>query len=91
MAISTPRDNNRVPTLMAASSADGVTPVSVCVMATNHSLCINDGTTGTDYGVPDAVRDANRVTTLMGTSSADGITPVEVYCDSSGNLLVKST
>lgn len=91
MAISTPRDNNRVPTMVAALNTDGVTPISVAINATNHGLKVSDGTSGTDFSRASAVRDANRVTGLMGISSADGVTPVEIYADSSGNLLIQTT
>lgn len=83
-------DNNGIPTLICASSADGITIVPVQVGATNHGVSVSDATTGTDFGRSVAVRDNNRVTVLMAVSSADGITPVEVYADSSGNLLVNS-
>ncbi len=85
------RDQNNVPTLLAALNTDGITPVRVKVNATNHGLKISDDTTGTDHGVANAVRDENNVPVLLGVSSADGITPVEVYADSSGNLLVDSS
>jgi len=86
------RDQNFIPTLLAASSSDGVTPVLVQVNATNHGLAIDDDTTGSDHGRNIAVRDANFIPVLMAVSSADGVTPVEVYADAAtGKLLIDST
>lgn len=85
------RDQNNVPTLIAVSSADGVTIDRVLVAPTNHGLQISDDITGTDYGTPNAKRDENSVPCLMGVSSDDGVTPVAVYTDGSGKLLVQST
>jgi len=85
------RDDNDVPTLIAASSADGTTIVRVQVIAATHSLRVDDNTTGTDHGVANAVRDSNFVPVLLAVSSADGITPVEVYADAAtGKLLIDS-
>ncbi len=84
------RDENSVPTLIAASNLDGTTIIRVLADPTNHGLEVNDDTTGTDFGVPNAVRDENFVPVLLAVSSVDGVTPVEVYADSSGNLLVDS-
>lgn len=91
MAISAPRDNNRVVTVLGTLNTDGITPISVLVDASTHRLATSDGTTGTDFGRRDAVRDANRIPVWIGVSSADGITPIEIYTDSSGNLLTQST
>lgn len=83
------RDNNNVPTLTAVQS-DGSTITRVVVESTNHSLGIDDNSTGSDNGPNRALRDENYVTTLIGVSSVDGVTPVAVYCDADGNLLVDS-
>ncbi len=88
--VSTPRDNNRVPTLLATLNTDGTTVKSVCVQ-TNHSLCTSDGTTGSSFASTSADRDDNRVTALWGVSSVDGVTPTAVYCDSNGSLLIQTT
>ncbi len=85
-----PRDENRVPALLAALNTDGLTPIVVLVNSSNHALKVVDAQTGSDHGGNVAVRDENRVPVLMAVSSADGITPVEVYADSSGNLLIDS-
>jgi len=84
------RDENSVPTLIAALNTDGITPTRVFANPSTHSLKVNDGTTGSDHGVANAVRDQNNVPVLLAVSSADGVTPVEVYVDSSGNLLIDS-
>lgn len=85
------RDENSVPTLIAASSSDGTTIVRVLANASTGGLLMANGTTGTDFGTTNACRDENFVPVLLAVSSTDGVTPVEVYADSSGRLLVKST
>ena len=85
------RDQNNVPTLLAASSADGKTIVPIQVEATNHHLLADDNIVGTDHGRAAAVRDDNFVPVLMAVSSVDGVTPVEVYGDPlTGKILVDS-
>lgn len=88
--ISTPRDQNRIPTLMGALNTDGQTPVSITVNPTGNLLSVDDNTTGSDYPTDNAPRDNNRITTLIGVSSTDGVTPVVVYADSTGKLLIDS-
>ncbi len=90
MATTSPRDDNRIATLRAALDTDGVSVINVCGNPISHALCVSDGSTGSDHGVPTAQRDYDRVPVLLGVSSADGETPVEIYADSSGNLLVMS-
>jgi hypothetical protein len=87
---SAPRDNNRVPTMIAALNTDGVTPVFVNIDPSIHSINVNDGTTGTDYGTLPDKRDDNRIPFMMGVSSADGETLVPIYADSNGSLLINS-
>lgn len=84
------RDENNVPTLLAALNTDGRTPVKIQVNAAAHTLEVDDGTTGSDNGVDNAVRDGNFVPVLLAVSSVDGVTPVEVYANSSGHLLIDS-
>lgn len=91
MTISTPRDANRIPTLISTLDSDGITPVSVQVNPSNHGLKISDGTTGSNETSTTSQRDANRVAAVWGVSSADGVTPIYIACDSSGSLLTKST
>lgn len=86
------RDENYVPTLIAASSADGTTIVPVQASPTLHALEVDDNTTGSDHGVAAAVRDENFVPVLLAVSSSDGVTPVEVYADAAtGKLLIDSS
>lgn len=91
MTISTPRDNNRVATLIGTLDSNGNTVVSVKVNPTNHALKAIDAATGSSFTTPDAQRDANRVPALWAVSSADGTTPVYVATDVNGNLLVDSS
>jgi hypothetical protein len=91
MPISTPRDENRVPTMLGTLNTDGTTVVSIKVVPTTHAVKISDGTTGTNHTTTNAQRDANRVPALWGVSSADGVTPVSIYTDVNGKLLVQST
>lgn len=85
-----PRDENRVPALLATLNTDGVTPIAVKVNSNTHALKAVDASTGSDNGRTIAARDENRVPVLMAVSSADGITPVEVYADVDGSLLIDS-
>ena len=86
------RDENNVPTLIAASSADGKTIVPIKVGSVTHGLYASDGTSGTDYGRSVSYRDENNVPVLLGVSSADGVTPTEIYADeTTGALLIQSS
>ena len=86
------RDENRIPALLAVLDSDGVTPVYVCSdIATNHMLCVSDGTTGSNLSVSTAVRDENRIPVAMAVSSVDGKTPVVLYANNLNELLVQST
>lgn len=85
------RDENNIPTLIAAQDTDGATIVRVLADPTTHALKVMNGSTGTNHGRAIAVRDENSVPVILAVSSADGVTPIEVYADSSGNLLIKST
>lgn len=96
-------DQNTVPTLIAASSADGTTIVKIKANASNHGLQIDDAHTGSDNGnnKGNAMKDENMrpvllavsssTTTVNGVSYIQGVTPVEVYGDlATGKLLVDS-
>lgn len=83
------KDNNGVPTLLGTLNTDGKTPINLVARASDHSMMITDGTTGSNNG--NGNRDNNMVPVAFAVSSSDGITPVALYVDSSGNLLVKST
>lgn len=85
------KDKNFVNPLLAASSSDGATVISVKANPTNHGLKVLDGATGSDLGPTNALHSGNDIPTLVATSSADGKTPVVVYADANGNLLIKST
>lgn len=47
MAISAPKDANRVPVIIGTSSADGVTPTTIYVDPTTHRVLVDDVTGGT--------------------------------------------
>lgn len=87
------RDNNQVPTILATSSSDGITPEPVCADPTSdNAICAEDGTSGSDLSGDNAARDENSVPVLMAVSSADGVTPVPVYINpATKKLLIKST
>lgn len=96
-----PKDPNSVAALLAASNADGKTPVTVLANPSTHRLLTNLGTTGTDSGGTVAGRDQNSVAVLMAVASRtvtsngvnyiQGVTPVEVYADSSTQKLLITT
>lgn len=90
MTISTPRDNNHVPTLIGTLGTDGVTPISVTVNPLNNALKVDDNTTGTSFTSTSAKRDNNRVSAVWGVSSADGLTPIYIGTDVNGQLLIDS-
>lgn len=81
-------DENRIPTIQAVSNSDGITPLNVCADDTDHSLCVDDNTTGSDLGPANDVRDENRKVAFIAVSAVDGITPVPVYLDSATNKLL---
>lgn len=82
------RDENNVPTLLGALSTDGSTVVRVQANATDHTLSVNNASTGDDFGPEDAIRDENNIPVLMAVSSADGETPVVIYANADGELLI---
>ncbi len=97
------RDENSVPTLIAASNADGQTIVRVLANPTNHALKVDDASTGSDAGnnsnnaqkdensVPVLICVSSETTTVGGVNFIQGITPVEVYADpATGMLLIDS-
>ena len=85
------RDENRITTLTTVLNTDGTTIQNVCSLASIHSLCVNDGTTGTDFGIKNAPHDENHVPVAMAISSVDGVTPVTLYSDNLLKLLIQST
>lgn len=65
-----PRDDNRVPTLLGVSDADGTSPVTIYASATGHRLLISGvGTTGP-----------------TGPTGATGPTGPDAYTPASGAL-----
>ena len=82
------RDSNQVPTLIAVSNADGITPVVLYADPTTHRLLVSDGATGSDFGNDWAARDDNVKTTATATDANGTIIPL--YVDSEGNLLIES-
>ncbi len=91
MPVNAYRDENNVPTLIAALSTDGRTIVRVLADPVTHRLNVTDGTTGSDHGPVNDLRDQNSIHTLMAVSSVDGQTPVVLYANNLGELLVQST
>lgn len=80
------RDANRVTTLIAASNADGITPVNIYGDPFTHFMYVK--TSVTSYAAKSiAQRDQNHVTTLLGTSASDGTTPVAIFGDPATNQL----
>ena len=75
-------DQNGRPTIICASSADGVTIVPIYVnVANNNGLMIDDNTTGSDNGnnAGNAMLDENSVPVWTALSSAGDGSIVEVY------------
>lgn len=85
------KDNNSVNIAAGVLNTDGETPTMLEADPSDHSLDVDDNTTGSDAGSNNASRDDNRVTTLLAVSSSDESTPVPLFVDSDGNLLVDST
>lgn len=91
MPISTPRDDNHIPTLLGTSNVDGTTVIALVANPSSHRLATLDGNTGSGFPYTNAQRDANRVPALWAVSSADGTTPVPVYCSTDGKLLIQTS
>lgn len=92
MTISAPRDGNRIPTVLVTSNADGVSPMSIKVDSSTHSLFVSDGMAGSSFVSVNAKRDANRIPVLWGISEADGITPIPIYGNPvTGEILIRTT
>ena len=86
------RDENRIPTILGASDADGTTPLPVYAIAATNSMKVNNGVGGSDLSDNIDIRDENRVVAFMAVSAVDGVTPVPIYVDAATNsLLVRST
>lgn len=87
---STPRDNNRIPMLLATNNTDGKTVVSIIADPSSHRIRALDGVSGSSLSFENSQKDDNRVSAIWGVSSSDGITPIPIYCDSTGKLLTQS-
>lgn len=85
------KDNNRVPTALGVSNADGITPLLLYVDPSTHAIITDDDTTGSDLGPVNAKRDNNGEPVMLGVSNADGVTPVAPYIDSSTNKLLTNS
>jgi hypothetical protein len=75
-------DQNARPTMICASSADGVTIVPLYVnVSNNNGLMIDDNTTGSDNGNNggNAIVDENSVSVLTALSSNGDGSIVEIY------------
>lgn len=84
------KDNNNVNTMIGVLNTDGVTVTLIKAEPSTNAVCVDDNSSGSDFGSNDATKDSNNVSTLLATSSSDGTTPVPLYVDSSGILLIKS-
>src|SRR5258708_7014111 len=70
------RDQNDVPTLLAVSSSDGISPVKVYADPTTHRLKVDlsgGGGTGTWYDVSGTINSVNVTFTIPVTPSSDFI------------------
>lgn len=88
-----PLDSNNRPAIGCASSVDGKTIVPIKAGASDHSLLVEDGSSGTDNGNNggQAMLDENGNSVWIAESSAGDGTIIEVYGDAStGAVLVKS-
>ena len=84
-------DENRVPTIIAVSNADGISTINLCANPITHTLCVDASTSGPATGIIDP-RDENRKVAFMAVSSDDGVTPIPIYANALTNkLLIKST
>lgn len=83
-------DENSRPTIICASSTNGTDVVQVCAEV-NHSLCVDDNTTGSDNGNNDgnAMLDENSVPVWLVESSDGSGDLIEVYADpATGKVLI---
>lgn len=84
------RDENRIPTMIALSSANGVDIVPIKVNPVSHSTVVDAGGAGVDYSEDVASRDENYIPVAMGVSALDGVTPTAIYASPEGALLIHS-
>lgn len=89
-----PRDNNSRPSIICASSADGLIIVPIKANPSNNNgLKVDDNTTGSDNGNNGgiAMLDENGVNVWIAMSSDGSDNIVEVYGDAgTGKVLINS-
>lgn len=83
-------DENARPTIVLASSTNGVDIVQLFANPTNHGITIDDNTTGTDNGnnQGSATIDENEVSVWLAESSSGDGTLIEVYGNPTTNALL---
>lgn len=91
MPVSTPRDQNRIPAMLATLNTDGLTVQPLTVNPVTHRVKVSNGTSGSSLTWLNAQRDANRIAAVLGVQSNDGITIIPPYCNTQGELLIKSS
>lgn len=84
-------DANGSPSMTAILNTDGATIKRLVAKTSNHSLMVDDNTTGSDNGGTRAAIDSNSRQTLFAVSEIDGKTLVPLYATSGGSLMVDST
>jgi hypothetical protein len=82
------RDNNKIPTALITSNADGITLLNLLADPVTHGIIMDDNTTGSDLGSNPVKRDSNGVAGFMAVSSSNSSTPVALYGDSSTSALL---
>lgn len=80
-------DGNSRQTVTALLNTDGKTITRI--KATNNSLDISVGTTGSNNGGTNAATDDNDRPTMFASDTGNDL--IALYADSSGSLLVQST
>ena len=80
------RDQNRVTTLIAASSSDGTTPINVWADPTTHRLLVDIGSISTSFQT-DTFTSTNNQTTFTGSDTV--ITTI--YLSVNGSIQTPST
>lgn len=86
--MSSPKDNNYIPTSLALLNTDGETSVAITADPSTHFLDVDDNTSGSDNGGSYSKRDENYTTTMTATDANGDI--IALYADSDGKLLIDS-
>lgn len=87
------KDENGRPTIICASSSDGVTIIPIQANPVGHGIVYDDNTTGSDNGNNNgkAVLDENGVSVMIAESSDGSGNLIEVYGDANtGKILIDS-